>query len=108
MVSVPEWRSATNGTIFLAGIVFMARLKTGCPMRYDYYKHRTVSEKHIARPDLLGQVQRLVLDHAAAGQAVVLYGMGGIGKSVIAHQLCDESEVQRTFTDGILWTTLGQ
>jgi hypothetical protein len=34
--------------------------------------------------------------------------MGGIGKSVLARALCEDSEVQATFPDGILWTTLGQ
>ena len=37
-----------------------------------------------------------------------IYGMGGIGKSVLAAALVQSSEIQRRFPDGVLWVTLGQ
>ncbi|MEO0352607.1 MAG: NB-ARC domain-containing protein, partial [Cyanobacteria bacterium P01_A01_bin.15] len=37
-----------------------------------------------------------------------IYGLGGIGKSVLAAALADDSEIQAQFPDGTLWITLGQ
>ena len=37
-----------------------------------------------------------------------IYGLGGIGKSVLATALALDPEVQRKFPDGVLWATLGQ
>ena len=37
-----------------------------------------------------------------------IYGLGGIGKSVLAAALADDSEIQARFPDGTLWITLGQ
>ncbi|MEM9266407.1 MAG: NB-ARC domain-containing protein, partial [Cyanobacteria bacterium P01_F01_bin.13] len=37
-----------------------------------------------------------------------IYGLGGIGKSVLASKLAFDAEVQAQFCDGILWATLGQ
>ncbi|MEM1239355.1 MAG: NB-ARC domain-containing protein, partial [Cyanobacteria bacterium P01_H01_bin.26] len=37
-----------------------------------------------------------------------IYGLGGIGKSVLASKLALDSEIQTRFCDGILWATLGQ
>lgn len=47
---------------------------------------------------------------ASPGTLVVsaIYGLGGIGKSVLATVLAHDSEVQKRFADGILWITLGQ
>jgi hypothetical protein len=37
-----------------------------------------------------------------------IYGLGGIGKSVLAMALANDPEIQARFADGILWATLGQ
>ena len=37
-----------------------------------------------------------------------LYGMGGIGKSVLAAAVANEREVRRAFVDGVAWIALGQ
>ena len=39
---------------------------------------------------------------------VGMYGMGGIGKSVLAAMLARDPEVRAAFPDGIFWITLGQ
>jgi tetratricopeptide (TPR) repeat protein len=39
---------------------------------------------------------------------VGVYGMGGIGKSVLAAMLARDPEVRAAFPDGIFWITLGQ
>ena len=35
-------------------------------------------------------------------------GMGGIGKTVLAAALAQDSEVRQAFPDGIYWLTIGQ
>lgn len=37
-----------------------------------------------------------------------IYGLGGIGKSVLAAAMAHDPEVQGQFVDGVLWATLGQ
>jgi len=39
---------------------------------------------------------------------VGVYGMGGIGKSVLAAMLARDPEVRAAFPDGVFWITLGQ
>ena len=39
---------------------------------------------------------------------VGIYGMGGIGKSVLAAMLSRDKEVQAAFVDGVFWMPLGQ
>ena len=54
--------------------------------------------------------ESLLCEGAAAGTLVIsaIYGLGGIGKSVLAAKLAREPDVQNHFLDGILWATLGQ
>jgi hypothetical protein len=40
----------------------------------------------------------------ARWRAVILYGMAGIGKTILTQALADDEQVQRAFRDGILWT----
>ncbi|MEM1281878.1 MAG: NB-ARC domain-containing protein, partial [Cyanobacteria bacterium P01_H01_bin.152] len=65
---------------------------------------------YVPRPEHLEVVKTELLDEAQPGTLVIsaIYGMGGIGKSVLAAALVQESEVQQRFADGILWVTLGQ
>ncbi len=39
----------------------------------------------------------------ARWRAVILYGMTGIGKTVIARALADNEQVMRAFRDGVAW-----
>jgi WD40 repeat protein/S1-C subfamily serine protease len=43
-----------------------------------------------------------------ATRKVVVSGMGGIGKSVLAVALARDDDVRRAFPDGVLWVTLGR
>jgi hypothetical protein len=66
----------------------------------------------VARPEHEQAVKSLLLapDNTTPGTLVVsaIYGLGGIGKSVLAAALAHCSDVQDRFADGILWATLGQ
>ena len=65
---------------------------------------------YVPRPENLTAVKASLLDAAQPDTLVIsaIYGMGGIGKSVLAAALVQESDVQQRFPDGILWVTLGQ
>ncbi|MEO1446295.1 MAG: NB-ARC domain-containing protein, partial [Cyanobacteria bacterium J06635_11] len=56
------------------------------------------------------KAQLLCEDASGSGILVVsaIYGLGGIGKSVLAAKLAHDPDVQARFSDGILWATLGQ
>ncbi|MEO1353748.1 MAG: NB-ARC domain-containing protein [Cyanobacteria bacterium J06635_15] len=62
------------------------------------------------RPEHFDAVKAILLDESPIGTLVIsaIYGMGGIGKSVLASALVQDSEIQMRFPDGVLWVTLGQ
>ncbi|MEM9218690.1 MAG: NB-ARC domain-containing protein [Cyanobacteria bacterium P01_F01_bin.150] len=65
----------------------------------------------VERPDYQNAVKEQLLSNAKVfGTLVVsaIYGLGGIGKSVLASKLAHDGEIQKRFADGILWVTLGQ
>ena len=65
----------------------------------------------VERPEHQHRVKAdLLCEGTKAGTLVVsaIYGLGGIGKSVLAAKLARETEIQAHFSDGILWATLGQ
>ena len=41
-------------------------------------------------------------------QKIGLWGMGGIGKSVVATAISRDTDIRKKFIDGIVWLTLGQ
>ncbi|MCI0731620.1 MAG: NB-ARC domain-containing protein [Chloroflexi bacterium] len=45
---------------------------------------------------------------AGRSRPVVLYGMGGVGKSVLASALAHDKTIRAAFPDGIYWLTVGQ
>ncbi|MEO1391347.1 MAG: NB-ARC domain-containing protein [Cyanobacteria bacterium J06634_5] len=65
----------------------------------------------VERPEPQAAVRaQLLCENDKGGTLVVsaIYGLGGIGKSVLASKLTHEQAVQDYFADGILWVTLGQ
>jgi hypothetical protein len=53
--------------------------------------------------DLAASLTALSGYRQARWRAVILYGMTGIGKTVLAQALAGDAQVQRSFRDGILW-----
>ena len=65
----------------------------------------------VERPEQQNAVKAELLNETTKqGTLVVsaIYGLGGIGKSVLASKLAHDAEIQAHFADGILWATLGQ
>jgi len=65
----------------------------------------------VERPEHLDAVKAPMLPESQTpGTLVVsaIYGLGGIGKSVLASALAHHPEIQDRYCDGILWATLGQ
>jgi hypothetical protein len=67
---------------------------------------------YVDRPDARNRLKSALLNEEfhITGTLVIsaIYGLGGIGKSVLASALAHEPEVQAKFPDGVLWVTLGQ
>lgn len=60
---------------------------------------------YVPRPALLAAARAALLAEAAA--PVVLWGMAGVGKTVLATALGRDPAVRQAFWDGVLWATLG-
>ncbi|PZV02223.1 MAG: hypothetical protein DCF32_15265 [Leptolyngbya sp.] len=81
--------------------------------RYDIpLQMPPLPEHFVERPEYQQAVRDCLLstDPKVFGTLVVsaIYGLGGIGKSVLAAKLAHEEAIQARFSDGILWATLGQ
>ncbi|MEO1528526.1 MAG: NB-ARC domain-containing protein [Planctomycetota bacterium] len=67
----------------------------------------------IRRDELLNEVVELILAESAqtiaitGKQTVGVYGMGGIGKTVLATSVASDERVKERFTDGVHWITVG-
>ncbi len=67
---------------------------------------------YIGRPGIQEAIKNKLIDTqpSTADRLVIsaVKGLGGIGKSVMASAVALDRDVQRTFSDGVLWATLGQ
>ncbi|EKU96780.1 NB-ARC domain protein [Leptolyngbya sp. PCC 7375] len=66
----------------------------------------------VERPEHQNAVKEILLENTVnhPGTLVVsaIYGLGGIGKSVLAMKLAHDPDVLARYADGVLWVTLGQ
>jgi hypothetical protein len=76
--------------------------------RNDFYQHIPFPLNYVRRKELLGDIKSAVLKSDTKRSITAIHGMGGIGKSVMARALCEDTEVQNHFMDGILWARVGQ
>ncbi|MEO0375263.1 MAG: NB-ARC domain-containing protein, partial [Cyanobacteria bacterium P01_A01_bin.17] len=82
--------------------------QTGIKLPFNYAPN--LPANYVERPEDFTAVKLSLLEDEFSELLVIsaIYGMGGIGKSVLASALARDSEIQARFKDGILWTTLGQ
>ncbi len=84
------------------------------PIKSSLYRNQAPSlpRYFVERPEVSGELKKCLLSQETvkAGTLVVsaIYGLGGIGKSVLATALAYDKAVQEHFPDGIFWATLGQ
>ncbi|MFG6094146.1 caspase family protein [Leptothoe sp. ISB3NOV94-8A] len=80
----------------------LPRMPLQMPPLPDHFVERSEHQKEVK--------QQLLCEETKVGTLVVsaIYGLGGIGKSVLASKLAHDEEIQCRFSDGILWATLGQ
>jgi hypothetical protein len=84
--------------------------KTKAP-GYRPFQAPPLPQFFVDRPEHLDAVKALMLPESQTpGTLVVsaIYGLGGIGKSVLASALAHNSDIKDRYSDGILWATLGQ
>jgi tetratricopeptide (TPR) repeat protein len=79
---------------------YVERPKLGTP-----YLAPTLPPHHVPREAALVQLRELLVGKAR--QVTALRGMGGVGKTTLAIALCHDRSVVDSFSDGILWATLG-
>jgi hypothetical protein len=72
----------------------------------------SLPEHFVPRPEKSEEIKRRLLTCNSDNPGVLvisaLHGLGGIGKTVLASVLAYDKDIQRRYSDGILWVTLGQ
>ena len=86
-------------------INYSPRLNLGAP-----FQAPPLPRHYVDRPEHIEAVKAMLLDESTPGTLVIsaIYGMGGIGKSVLVAALVRVPDIQARFPDGVLWVTLGQ
>jgi hypothetical protein len=82
------------------------------PPRGIPFQALTLPKDYVDRPEIRQKIKSKLIDCSVSrpGTLVVsaIYGLGGVGKSVMASALAHDREVQEVCVDGVLWVTLGQ
>lgn len=65
---------------------------------------RPLDYRLVGRKDLLADLK----SRLTPGQRIVLTGMPGVGKTILAIELTHDYEVMKQFVDGIVWVRIGQ
>ncbi|MEM8638868.1 MAG: NB-ARC domain-containing protein [Cyanobacteria bacterium P01_G01_bin.54] len=110
---IPSWNDASRPILLTMGTPQAAPAQPPiAPKSYVPLQMPPLPEHFVERPEHQDPVKNLLLtdDPKISGTLVVsaIYGLGGIGKSVLAAKLAHDPAIQNHFTDGILWVTLGQ
>ena len=71
----------------------------------------TLTESAVELPDIKKEIKDRLLDRENENGILTItaiQGLGGIGKTTLAIILANDKEVQKYYSDGILWITLGK
>jgi WD40 repeat protein len=68
------------------------------------------SRDNIERPEIFKKLKSVIVGGPGypVNSITLLHGMPGFGKTTLVFQLCADSDIRRTFPDGLLWVVLGQ
>jgi NB-ARC domain len=61
----------------------------------------------ISRPEITEPIIES-LSNSDTVALTAIEGMGGIGKTIIANEICHDPRVRKAFPDGILWFAIGK
>ncbi len=82
------------------------------PPRGIPFQALALPKDYVDRPEIRQKIKSKLIDCSVSrpGALVVIaiYGLGGVGKSVMAAALAHDKDVQAVCVDGVLWVTLGQ
>ena len=62
----------------------------------------------IDRAELDDLINRVLFSLSSSGRVVLIRGVGGTGKTVLAQQFCHDARIWQAFPGGVLWITAGQ
>jgi NB-ARC domain/APAF-1 helical domain len=99
-----------NSTAYVAKTINI--YESSRPPRGIPFQALALPKDYVDRPIIRQEIKSKLIDCSPSrpGTLVVsaIYGLGGVGKSVMAAALAHDPEVQSVCEDGVLWVTLGQ
>jgi hypothetical protein len=106
-----QFEAKDNSTVYAAEAIKIT-YELSRPSRGIPFQALALPKDYVDRPEIRQWVKSKLIDLSLSrpGTLVVsaIYGLGGVGKSVIASTLAHDAEVQGVCSDGVLWATLGQ
>jgi NB-ARC domain/APAF-1 helical domain len=99
-------------TANVADTIHFNNYQSSRPPRGIPFQALALPKDYVDRPEIRQKIKSMLIDCSVSrpGTLVVsaIYGLGGVGKSVMAAALAHDAEVQKVCADGVLWVTLGQ
>jgi hypothetical protein len=101
-----------SATANVADTININNYQSSRPPRGIPFQALALPKDYVDRPEIRELIKSKLIDRSVSrpGTLVVsaIYGLGGVGKSVMAAALAHDREVQEVCADGLLWVTLGQ
>jgi NB-ARC domain len=101
-----------SATANIADTININNYQSSRPPRGIPFQALALPKDYVDRPQIRQLIKSKLIDRSPSrrGTLVVsaIYGLGGVGKSVMAAALAHDHEVQAVCQDGVLWITLGQ
>jgi HEAT repeat protein len=81
-------------------------------LRLEYRVTRTtvppLPPNFVARPEEMTKMRQLLTGEGPEMRIVGIHGMGGLGKTVLAQEICHDPVIQDAFPDGIIWLGINE
>ncbi len=65
-------------------------------------------DNFVERHEITAAIKKRLLANTEVASPVVIHGIGGIGKTTLAIALTNDKDVEKYFSEGIIWVKLGQ